>query len=187
MIDAKNRALNPTHAVAVTSRHVGFEKLKRAGGLDFIYVPYSGGGPAINALLDNHVTAVLAEYAPLSEHLKSGALGALASTSGARIPFLPEAPNPCPSPPFSSPTFAATMLLPEPGGGHAAAGTPRPVVRRLQDEVMAVIRLQELRERLTANQITPVGSTSEDFAEKIARELVLWSEVAKVGHIQMQQ
>src|SRR5262249_52877048 len=76
-----------------TTHHVGFEKLKRDAGLDFIYVPFSGGGPAINALLGNHVTAVLAEYAPLSEHLKAGTLRPLAVTSTARIATLPDVPT----------------------------------------------------------------------------------------------
>jgi tripartite-type tricarboxylate transporter receptor subunit TctC len=44
-----------------TTHQIGFEKLKRDSGLDFTYVPFSGGGPAINALLGNHVTAVLAD------------------------------------------------------------------------------------------------------------------------------
>jgi tripartite-type tricarboxylate transporter receptor subunit TctC len=48
-----------------TTHHIGFAKLKRDSGLDFIYVPFSGGGPAINALLGSHVTAVLAECAPV--------------------------------------------------------------------------------------------------------------------------
>src|SRR3954451_23321462 len=66
-----------------TTHHIGFAKLKRDSGLDFIYVPFSGGGHAINALLGSHVTAVLAEYAPLSEHLKAGSLRALAVTTTA--------------------------------------------------------------------------------------------------------
>ncbi len=46
--------------------------LKRAANIDLIYVPYTGGAPAINALLGGHVTAVFAEYAPLAGHLKAG-------------------------------------------------------------------------------------------------------------------
>ena len=76
-----------------TTHQIGFEKLKRDSGLDFIYVPFSGGGPAINALLGNHVTAVLAEYAPLSEHLKAGTLRPVAVTSTARVPSLPDVPT----------------------------------------------------------------------------------------------
>src|SRR5262249_9330343 len=76
-----------------TTHHIGFAKLKQDSGLDFIYVPFSGGGPAINALLGSHVTAVLAEYAPLSEHLKAGTLRPLAVTSTARVSSLPEVPT----------------------------------------------------------------------------------------------
>jgi len=76
-----------------TTHHIGYEKLKHDAGLDFIYVPFSGGGPAINALLGNHLTAVLAEYAPLSEHLKAGTLRPLAVTSKARVAGLPGVPT----------------------------------------------------------------------------------------------
>src|SRR3954467_4561343 len=76
-----------------TAQHIGFERLKRAASVDMTYVPYSGGAPAINALLGGHVTAVFAEYAPLAEHIKAGTLRALATSSPTRIPPLPDLPT----------------------------------------------------------------------------------------------
>src|SRR5258707_14375274 len=68
-----------------TAQHIGFERLKRAADVNMTYVPYSGGAPAINALLGGHVTSVFAEYAPLAEHIKAGTLRALATSSRMRI------------------------------------------------------------------------------------------------------
>ena len=76
-----------------TTHQIGFEMLKRAADVNFIYVPYPGGAPAISALLGGHVTSVLAEYAPLAEHLKAGKLRAIATTAGTRIPSLPDLPT----------------------------------------------------------------------------------------------
>src|SRR5262249_12894076 len=76
-----------------TAQHIGFEMLKRAAGIDLIYVPYAGGAPAINDLLGRHVTAVFAEYAPLAGHLKGGTLRALATSAKRRIALLPEVPT----------------------------------------------------------------------------------------------
>jgi Tripartite tricarboxylate transporter family receptor len=61
--------------------------LKRAAEVDLTYVPYSGGAPAINALLGGHVTSVFAEYAPLAEHLRAGVLRALATRSRGSRPY----------------------------------------------------------------------------------------------------
>jgi tripartite-type tricarboxylate transporter receptor subunit TctC len=54
------------------AQHIWFEMLKRAANIELIYVQYTGGAPAINALLGGHVTAVFAEYAPLAGHLNAG-------------------------------------------------------------------------------------------------------------------
>src|SRR5215218_7723381 len=76
-----------------TVHHVGFEMLRRAANVNLTFVPYPGGAPAITSLLGSHVTAVFAEYAPLAEHLKSGKLRAIATSSRARIDLLPDVPT----------------------------------------------------------------------------------------------
>src|SRR5215218_9529215 len=76
-----------------TVHHVGFEMLRRAANINLTFVPYPGGAPAITSLLGSHVTAVFAEYAPLAEHLKSGKLRAIATSSRARIDLLPDVPT----------------------------------------------------------------------------------------------
>jgi len=77
----------------LTAQHIGAVQLRQAASANFTYVPFPGGAPAINALLGNHVTAVLAEYAPLAAHIKAGALRALATTSAKRIDALPNLPT----------------------------------------------------------------------------------------------
>jgi tripartite-type tricarboxylate transporter receptor subunit TctC len=158
-----------------TTHHIGFEKLKRAGGLDFIYVPYSGGAPAINALLGNHVTAVLAEYAPLSEHLKSGNLRALAVTSKVRIPFLSELP-----------TVAETYADFEVDfwwGLFAPAQTPKTTVADLVQWFKGALDAEELKAKLTALGFFPAGICGAPFAELLRKQSDDYGRVIREAHI----
>jgi tripartite-type tricarboxylate transporter receptor subunit TctC len=158
-----------------TTHHIGFEKLKRAGGLDFIYVPYSGGGPAINALLGNHVTAVLAEYAPLSEHLKSGNLRALASTSKTRIGFLPELP-----------TVAETYVDFEVDfwwGLFAPAQTPKPTIADLAQWFKSAMEVPELKAKLIELGFFPTGTCGAPFADLLRKQSDDYGRVIREGHI----
>ena len=114
--------------------------------------PYSGGAPAINALLGNHVTAVLAEYAPLSEHLKSGKLRALAATSKTRIPFLPELP-----------TVAETYADFEVDfwwGLFAPAQTPKATAVDLAEWFKSAMEVQDLKAKLIALGFFPTGTSA---------------------------
>ena len=76
-----------------TTQHIGIEQVKHAAGIDMTHVPYTGGAPAINALLGEHVTAVFANYSEVVEQLKAGKLRALVTTSRGRIEPLPNVPT----------------------------------------------------------------------------------------------
>lgn len=158
-----------------TTHHVGFEKLKRTSGLDFIYVPYPGGAPAINALLGNHVTAVLAEYAPLSEHLKSGNLRALAVTSKTRIPFLPELP-----------TVAETYADFEVDfwwGLFAPAQTPKATAADLMEWFKSAMEVQELKAKLIALGFFPTATCGAPFAELLRKQSEDYGRVIRETNI----
>src|SRR5260370_5223421 len=139
-----------------TTHHIGFEKLKRDSGLDFIYVPFSGGGPAINALLGNHVTAVLAEYAPLSEHLKAGTLRPIAVTSTGRVPPLPDVPTIA----ESYPGFEVDFWW----GLFAPAHTPQALISQLADWFTGAMQTPEIETKLHELGFFPAGICGQDFA-----------------------
>ena len=86
---ARNKPGNLTLASIPISR-IAFEMLKRAAGVDMTFVPYSGSAPAVNALLGDHITSVLAVYPTVAEQVKSGKLRAIVTTSGSRIEPLPD-------------------------------------------------------------------------------------------------
>jgi len=76
-----------------TTQHLAIERFKRAADINVIYVPYTGGAPAINALLGEHVSAVLQNYSEIGEQLVAGKLRALAVMSAERVGHLPAVPT----------------------------------------------------------------------------------------------
>jgi len=160
-----------------TTHHVGFEKLKRDSGLDFIYVPFSGGGPAINALLGSHVTAVLAEYAPLSEHLKAGTLRPVAVTSTARIPSLPDVPTIG----ESYPGFEVDFWW----GLFAPANTPEAFVSQLAQWFTAAMQEPALKARLNELGFFPAGICGKDFAVLLRKQYDDYGRVIRGANIKV--
>src|SRR5712691_8601797 len=90
---AKPGELNLGSGGPGSSLHIGFEILKRAAGINMIYVPYAGNAPAINALLGGHLTSVYADYPTGVEQLKVGTLRALATAGRMRADALPDVPT----------------------------------------------------------------------------------------------
>ena len=145
-----------------STHQVGFEKLKHDAGLDFTYVPFSGGGPAINALLGNHVTAVLAEYAPLSEHLKAGTLRPLAVTSTARVAGLPGVPTIA----ETYPGFEVDFWW----GLFAPAHTPDALLSQLAEWFTAAMQKPEVKAKLNELGFFPAGICGQDFAALLRKQ-----------------
>jgi tripartite-type tricarboxylate transporter receptor subunit TctC len=132
------------------------------------------------SLMRGDLLMSLSDVGPVAGPLKDGRVRALAVTSAERLPAWPDVPT-------LAEAGIKNMEIGFWSGLVAPAETPQPIVKKLQDEVRAVMLLEEIRVRLQANEISPVGSTSEEFAQRIARELVIWADVAKAAHIQLQQ
>jgi tripartite-type tricarboxylate transporter receptor subunit TctC len=158
-----------------STHQVGFEKLKHDAGLDFIYVPFSGGGPAINALLGNHVTAVLAEYAPLSEHLKAGTLRPLAVTSTARVAGLPGVPTIA----ETYPGFEVDFWW----GLFAPAHTPDALLSQLAEWFTAAMQKPEVKTKLNELGFFPAGICGQDFAALLRKQYEDYGRVIRSANM----
>jgi tripartite-type tricarboxylate transporter receptor subunit TctC len=160
-----------------TTHHIGFAKLKRDSGLDFIYVPFSGGGPAINALLGSHVTAVLAEYAPLSEHLKAGTLRPIAVTSTTRVPSLPDVPTIA----EGIPDFEVDFWW----GLFAPAQTPKAITSQLAQWFTAAMQEPALKAKLNELGFFPAGTCGDDFAALLRKQYDDYGRVIRDANIRV--
>jgi len=152
------------------------ELLKLKTGTDFTHIPYKSSGESANAVLAGEVTMTIADPPPISAHIKSGKLRALAVTSARRHPSWPDVPTMMEAGIPDTDIVIWTGFL-------APAGTPAAIVRRLQDEVARVVRLPDIRERLNGLGVDPVGNSSEEFGRIIAADIAKWTAVAKAANI----
>jgi tripartite-type tricarboxylate transporter receptor subunit TctC len=139
-----------------TTLNVGVEKLKRATRVDFTYVPFSGTSAAVNALLGQHVTSILAEYPAVAEQLKAGKLRALATGSAMRFDPLLDVPTVAQS---GYPGFGVEVWW----GAFAPARTPKATVSALADVFSRALRAPEIQEKLVALGYYPASLCGADF------------------------
>jgi tripartite-type tricarboxylate transporter receptor subunit TctC len=160
-----------------TTQHIGIEMLRRSARADLTYVPFAGGAPAINALLGGHVTAVLAEYAPLAEHIKAGTLRAVATTARTRIELLPDVPTVAES---GYPGYEVDLWW----GLFAPAKTPSTTVAQLGGWFTAAMQAPSVKARLVAQGFAPVATCGADFAALLRKQYDEYGRVirdAKIG------
>ena len=155
-----------------TVGHITTELFANAAGIDITRIPYKGNGPALGDLVGGHVSMMFLSILPIIGHVRGGSLRALAVTAGARSPLLPDVPAIGEA---GLPGFSATIRY----GLVAPAGTPRPMIDRLNKELVAALGADDLRTRLASEGATPQPDTPEDYAAEIDREETRWGAVVR--------
>jgi tripartite-type tricarboxylate transporter receptor subunit TctC len=146
-----------------TTQHIAVERFKRLAGLNLTYVPFTGGTPAVNALLGQHVTAVLQNYIEVGTQIGAGTLRALATSDARRIPPLPDLPTIAES---GYPDFATDVWF----GLVAPARTPPDTVAQHIEWFRSALIAPEVKERLATQAMFPNPKCGEDFAAHIRRQ-----------------
>jgi tripartite-type tricarboxylate transporter receptor subunit TctC len=146
-----------------TTLHISAEKLKRTTQADMTYIPFSGSGPAVNALLGGHVTAVFAEYPAVAEQLKAGTLRALATGSANRIDPLPDLPTVAES---GYPGFDVDLWW----GIFAPALTPKTTISQLAALFSQAVQVTEIKAKLVTLGLYPAGICGPDFVTFLRRQ-----------------
>ena len=159
------------------AHHLSGEVLKLRTGIDIVHVPYKGGAPAAADLLAGHLPMMFEMGYAAVPSIKGGKIRALAVTSSQRLPLLPDVPTMAESglPGFESLNWQGVVV---------PAGTPRPIVDRLNRELNAILALPEQRESIVATASEVGGGTPEAFGELIRSETTKWAEVVKAAKIQ---
>jgi tripartite-type tricarboxylate transporter receptor subunit TctC len=156
--------------------HIAFEMLKRAATVNITYVPYSGGAPAVTALLGDHVTSVFTDHPTVSEQLNGGKLRALATGSLTRIQQLAEVPTVAES---GYVDYEADNWF----GLYAPAKTPKDTISRLAALFVAALQAPETKQKLLANGLLPVGMCGSDFAAYLRRQYDQFGRVIREANI----
>ena len=159
---AKPGTLTFASAGSGTVNHLCGELLKGLAGIDMIHVPYKGSGSVMPDLLGGHISALFAAMPTVTGLIREGKLRALAVTTPARFRGLPDVPTIAE---LGYPGYKFSSWF----GGLAPAGTPAPVVARLQSEIAKALKDPGVRERLNDYEI--FGSTADEFGAFIATEI----------------
>jgi tripartite-type tricarboxylate transporter receptor subunit TctC len=157
---------------AASTNHLSTELFASMTGLKLTHVPYKGSGPALIDLIGGQVHMMFDQITSSLPHVKSGKLKALAVTTAKRSALLPDLPAVAESgfPGFDTSSWNGVM---------APAGTPRPVIDRLNRTIAAFHARPEFRERLLSVGAEPLGGTPEDFSRHGRRELERWTEILR--------
>jgi tripartite-type tricarboxylate transporter receptor subunit TctC len=155
-----------------TSNHLAGELFNIVAGVKLVHVPYKGVNLAMNDVISGRVQLVFIGIPAAAPHIKAGRLRALALVAEHRSSVLPEVPTVAEA---SLPKFEVTTWY----GILAPAGTPRPIVERLNRELGKIMHSPELKKRIEALATDPVTSTPEEFADLIKREIAKWGEVVR--------
>ena len=154
-----------------TSVHLSGELFKSMTGCNMLHVPYKGAGPALVDLMAGQVQVLFDNLPSSAGHIKSGNLRALAVTSAARDPSLPNVPTVA----ETVPGYEATAWF----GIGMPKGSPRAAIDRVNAEVNRILADPKMRERLAELGGVPIAGTPEDFGKIIAAETQKWEKVVK--------
>jgi len=156
--------------------HLALTMLSRNGGLNLVHVPYRGGGPLMNDAVAGHVPLAVGSVFLSKPHIDSKRQRALAVTTSQRSANLPDVPTLAESgfAGFDAPAWWAVL---------APAKTPPEIVRRMNEEINAALKLPEVAQKLEAQGIVVTAGTPADAQAFIERQVDTWAQVVKANNI----
>jgi tripartite-type tricarboxylate transporter receptor subunit TctC len=155
---------------AGTTPSLSIEQLKHDLKLNFVTVPFAGGGPMTQSLLGGHVPIVCGAIGNSVALIKEGKIRALGLTDKKRLETLPDIP-----------TLDEMGIKDQEGetmtGVFVPAGTPKEIVTLLQKEIAAVVKSPDIKARLLEVGVVPEGNTPEEFSAYLKADIAKWRKV----------
>jgi tripartite-type tricarboxylate transporter receptor subunit TctC len=173
------KPLSCASAGSGTSQHLSLELLKARAGIDITHVPYKGSGPAIQDVMAGQVDMMFDTTVVAGPHIESGKLRALAVSSARRVPSLASVPTVAESgvPGYEVVSWQAVF---------APAGTPKPIIERLHNEIAKILREPEVQDRLAKLGMQGAEMTTEQIAAFQKAEVAKWAAVIKSANIKLE-
>lgn len=178
---AKSRPgeLNYGSAGNGSASHLAMERFNRAAGVDIRHVPYKGAAPAVNDLVAGNVQVMLIGLPTIMPQVAAGRVVALGISSlkpSTMAPGLPTIADAAGLPGFEVSNWLGIM---------APAATPKPIVARLNAEIVSILNRADVKEQLLKAGFEPLTSTPEHFAKYLEEELASWAKVVKEAGIKV--
>ena len=159
--------------------HLAAEVFKSTTGVNLVHVPYKGAPQAAASLLSNETQLFFDALITAIPQVKAGKVRVLAVTSPRRHPSMPDVPA-------MAEAGVAGYDVTGWNGILAPAGTPREIVAKLHADIVRVLRMPDVRERLSAQGADPVGNTPEEFGAIIRHDVAKWAKVVKDAGIKVE-
>lgn len=161
-----------------SSSHLNAELLKSLAGVDMVHVPFNGSPPAVLSTVQGDTQLIFAVMQPLQAQIQAGKLRAIAVTSAKRFALLPDLPTIAESgyPAFESLAWNGVMV---------PAGTPAPVIARLNAEMNAILKQPDIVQKMNASGFDLIGGTPQDFGALVKSESGKWTPVIKAAGIKI--
>jgi len=176
---ARPGSLNYASQGIGSNGHLTGEMFRQQTGIDIVHIPYKGSAPAVTDLLTGQVQLMFDNLPSVLEQIRAGRLRALAVTTSARTPALPDVPTLDESglPGFDSSAWFAIL---------APGNTPAPVRADIEQAILGVMKDDEVKARLAELGITAVAGGAAELAERIARETQAWRDVVTKAGIKVE-
>ena len=159
--------------------HLAMELLILSLKVELVHVPYKGTGPGLSALLGNQISVIFSTYASALPHVKAGRLHAFGVSNARRAPTLPDVPTIAES---GVPGYEYSTRY----GLLAPARTPRAIIEKLNRAAAGVLNSQEVTQKLQAQGIDPMPSTSAEYGAYLKSETEKWTRVVRAANIPLQ-
>jgi tripartite-type tricarboxylate transporter receptor subunit TctC len=171
---AKPNGMNYASSGPGTPYHMAGELFKAMAGVEIVHVPYKGSAGARTDLLGGQVEMMFDAITTMAPNVRAGKLKALGTTGKARSSVLPEVPTVAEA---GVPGYEATIWL----GLMAPAGTPAPVVNRLNAEIVKIVNSADVREAWGKQGAVPMSMTPEEFGQYLRQDIEKWAKVVKLS------
>ena len=158
-----------------TPHHLSTEMFKTATGVDMVHVPYKGAAGMVPDLISGQVQVLFGAVNSLVPHIQSGKLRAIATAEGRRISLFKELPTVG----ETVPGFETSIWV----GLMAPAGTPEPVIAKLNDEMVRALAAPDVRDKLTAVGFEIAPSSVEQMRTTLKSDLIKWDKVVRAAGI----
>ena len=171
---SKPHVLNYASSGPGTPYHMAGELFKAMAGLDIVHVPYKGSSGARTDILGGQVQMMFDAITTMAPNVRAGKLKALGTTGKVRSPVLPEVPTVAEA---GVPGYEAVIWL----GIMAPAGTPKPIVERLNAEIRKIVNRPEVKEAWAKQGAAPMNMSTDEFGQYLREDIAKWANIVKIS------